>query len=232
MTFLEALGAWRGSGDTTADAERSTELHRCAAAASEDEEAQLAVEDMWEQVAAFGHVALCGGGDEGGGLVATRDLPNQVRGTRWPLAGVVTVTDWLKGDQESRMELPKNVNESGTGGSLVGPLAMVNAACGDCANLRFSQIYWLRGVLRVKAVQTRRIRRGEQFCARYGLNTSCAQCVRCGKRLQRDPHGQGGHTWETPPAGWGAVHVKYGRTYWVHIASGRARWPEDVRVEG
>ena len=163
-------------------------------------------------------------------MVATRDLPKRARGTEWPLAGTVTVTDWLQGDQESRVELPKKVRTSGAGGSLVGPLAMANAACAACANIRFSQVYWQGGVMRLRAVQRRRIRKGEQVCASYGLNMDGARCVRCAKRLPRDSRGQGGHTWAKPPKGWAAVHVKHGRTYWVHVASGRARWPEDVRA--
>ena len=81
----------------------------------------------------------------------------------------------------------------------------------------------------MRAVQTKRICAGEQICAHYGLAIDGGQCVKCGSRLPRDAQGCGGHTWETPPAGWAAVHRRYGKTYWVHVASGRSCWPEEVR---
>ena len=129
------------------------------------------------------------------------------------------------------MELPMSLAaETGLGGSLVGPLAMMNAACKGCANVKFSQFHRKGGVLCMRAVQLRRIRRGEELCASYGLAFEGGRCVACGRGLPRSAQGQGGHTWETPPQGWAAVHRRYGKTYWVHVGSGKACWPEAVRA--
>ena len=115
----------------------------------------------------------------GNGVFAERAIAH--RGSAPPVAalrGVVVKTEAAAADTQSTV---RHVAAEAEGqiATLLGPLAMCNAACALCANLRFTGLGTHQGARTLGVRTTRYIGAHEQMCVYYRPRVSGVVCVLC-----------------------------------------------------
>jgi hypothetical protein len=94
------------------------------------------------------------------------------------LRGVVVRTGAAAADTQSTVRHVAAEAE-GQVATLLGPLAMCNAACALCANLRFTGLGTRQGARTLGVRTTRYIGAHEQMCVYYKPRVSGVMCVLC-----------------------------------------------------
>ena len=140
---------------------------------------------QWAALLGAPHLQIRKEGAEGPGLFARLPIPKGCEARR-PLndvRGTLLATAEAAADEHSRFLLPPRLRVAGEYCSLLGPAALINAACPRCANVTFGNSRDdAQGVATIPILLRKPIRQGEQVCAHYLIDAmedcACAICHR------------------------------------------------------